>query len=325
MLSRTTPMVIKSGIRTLVGVLLYLGAVLPSSAQSSRSLPFLETNPDTRGAGMGHAVFGDSRSNFIYTSPTAIFDNCDSRFNAGYTFLLYPKVNDSRSRFHSVTAGFKIAPSHAIMAGFRYFGGPGMIKEDEIGTRKTINPMDYSLDLAYAYKINRAWSAYLTGTFIQSYIGKMAVTGGGSLGVSYRHTFLMNESEVPMALDCSFTNFGAKVQYAKDGQKSYMPLAVNFGGSAGLSLSQSSDINVTAFLRYFMLPEASRQLVGGLGAEYEFNKSFTIRIGGYFEKDNVYPTLGAGYRYDFFGIDLAYQIASNDLGRIFRMGVNFNF
>lgn len=306
-------------------LVLLLALPLTAQAQGVRALPFLETNVDVRTAGMGHATFGDAESNFIYTSPTAFLANSDKPLDFGATAAISSYIDDDFTTLLGFTGAWRMADNHALLLGARYIHKPTITKEDEFGQRKSISPMDYSVDLAYALRMGDNWSAYIMGTFIQSYIGKMAITGGGSLGVSYRNSFLLSDREAPYAIDLSVTNLGAKVQYAKAGTKSSMPAAINLGGSLGMPLSNISHLNLAAFARYFVLPAEAREIQGGIGAEYLWRDRIAVRGGCFLQKDNLLPTIGAGYRGECMDVDLAYQFASNAAGQLLRLGFGFHF
>jgi hypothetical protein len=60
----------------------------------------------------------------------------------------------------------------------------------------------------------------------------------------------------------------------------------------------------------------TEQFLYGFGAEYWYNKQFALRGGYFYEHPNngnrQYFTLGAGLRYNRFGIDYSYVIAKEN-------------
>lgn len=60
----------------------------------------------------------------------------------------------------------------------------------------------------------------------------------------------------------------------------------------------------------------SEQLMFGFGAEYWYDQKFALRGGYYYESpqngDRQYMTVGAGLRYNMFGVDFSYVIAQKD-------------
>lgn len=78
--------------------------------------------------------------------------------------------------------------------------------------------------------------------------------------------------------------------------------------------------------------EEMREFNISLGAEYWYNKQFAVR-GGYFYEDKTkgnrkYFTIGAGLRYNIFGLDFAYLIPTeqkNPLENTLRFTLSFDF
>lgn len=69
------------------------------------------------------------------------------------------------------------------------------------------------------------------------------------------------------------------------------------------------------------------------GAEYGYNKRFFVRAGYFYENptkgNRQYSTIGAGFKYDIFNLDLAYLIASQQKSALantlrFTLSVNFD-
>lgn len=73
------------------------------------------------------------------------------------------------------------------------------------------------------------------------------------------------------------------------------------------------------------------QLMYGLGAEYWYDEKFAVRGGYYYEHpkngDRQFVTLGAGIRYDFFGVDFSYIYTDDDhpLANTMRFSVLIDF
>ena len=68
------------------------------------------------------------------------------------------------------------------------------------------------------------------------------------------------------------------------------------------------------------------------GVEYMYNKQFALRAGYFYENpakgDRQYLTMGAGFRYDIYGIDLSYLLASQQkspLANTLRFTLTANF
>lgn len=82
--------------------------------------------------------------------------------------------------------------------------------------------------------------------------------------------------------------------------------------------------------------EELKEFTLGVGAEYWYNKTFTVRAGFFHESqmkgDRRYITLGAGLRYNVFGLDVSYLVpvnnsatsGTNPLENTLRFSLTFN-
>jgi hypothetical protein len=81
------------------------------------------------------------------------------------------------------------------------------------------------------------------------------------------------------------------------------------------------------------LSEELKEISYAGGAEYGYNKRFFVRAGYFYENpskgNRQYATIGAGFKYDIFNLDLAYLIASQQKSALantlrFTLSVNFD-
>jgi len=152
------------------------------------------------------------------------------------------------------------------------------------------------------------------------------------------------------------SNLGSKISYTSDAtQKDYIPANLGLGAAYTWSLEETSKFTLGAELNKLMVPtppalgdsagiadyknksvinswfssfgdagsfgEELREFQASLGAEYSYNDQFMFRA-GYFYEDKLkgnrkYFTLGAGLKYNVFGLNFSYLIPSGS-------GVNRN-
>lgn len=101
-------------------------------------------------------------------------------------------------------------------------------------------------------------------------------------------------------------------------------------------MSPDVSVPVGMFQSFYDAPggfnEELREVAIGVGVEYWYDKQFAIR-GGYFHEDRTkgnrkFFTLGAGLRYNVFGLDFSYLIATdqvNPLANTLRFTLHFDF
>ncbi len=309
---------------------LYLSMILLACTftiygQESRSLSFLEYNPSTRAAGMGGTTMGDSSGMYIYTNPSAVFNN-NSKYYTSYSYGMFPKINESRQSFHAVSTAYKLFNNHSIMLGFRYFSGLSIPSFDVNGVqKKDIKPNDLSIDIAYAIRLNDRFSAYIGGSFIKSYIGKTAYTGGASAGVYYNNSFKFINDKAKYNIGFALYDFGGKIKYAK-GNSYNMPTSIGLGGSISMPFSKNHMINAALSTRYFLLPSSAASFTAGIGLEYELYKLISLRTGYHLDSnkgnDNNYYSIGLGLNIKCFAINVSYNINNNKDFNILSLGIN---
>lgn len=306
----------KSIIRFSCAFLLGLGAIAPLSAQETRSLPFLEVASDARSAAMGGSTMGEARTAYLYTNPTS-FLITEKPIYGSYSFGAYTTKELSGIQFHALSGGYRLGTRHAFLVGGRYYKGLHTAKEDEYGERKVLKPMDYSIDVAYAYSFNEHWSGYVMASFIQSYVGKVAFTGGGSAGLYYRNSLNLQNTPTRYTVGLSVDNIGGKVQYGKKGYEGNMPGSIALGGDIFATAFENVEVGLSMTHRMFFEESNGSRYMGAVGLEAGFSKKCFIRTGMQIMKDNNALTLGAGYLWNTWKpimFDLTYRKGLNNSG-----------
>lgn len=291
----------------------------------SGSLAFLRLNADARTGAMGDAFMGESTGMYIYTNPTSFLLNTQNRFYGSYTYGMLPKFQDDRIMFHAVSGGYRIDSKQAVLVGFRYLGGAKIDKVGVTGvSRGTIKPYDYTVDLTYTRDLGNRFSAFLTGTFIQTYIGKTGFTGSASGGVYWRNLTKLGVLPLNYTIGLGFYDLGGVVKY---GNKKYdQPTSLGLGGSFGLELSKEHHLNMAWVTRYYVLPSDASDFTEGFGFEYDYKHMLAARVGYHFEDNNRHATFGLGYKLKNFRIDAAYKLSvEDDLDDSIFLGLSMMF
>ncbi len=280
------------------------------------SLSFLRVNADARTAAMGNASMGEATGMYLYTNPTSFLQDSTNRFYGAYTLGLLPKAEGNQILYHGASFGYKHG-KQAFMLGMRALHGAEVAKMNEAGTMgKPIKPYDYALDLSYTRDLGGNFAAYVTGTFVQSYIGKTSFTGSASGGVYYRGEL----DYIDYTIGAGFYNLGAPVKY---GNNEYdQPTSVGLGGSFAFG----EHLNLAWTTRYYVAPKGAEDFVGSLGAEYKINEEFDVRAGYNFEDKNSCATVGLGYNMKQLSINAAYQITTEEgLDNSLFVGLSMKF
>jgi hypothetical protein len=130
-----------------------------------------------------------------------------------------------------------------------------------------------------------------------------------------------------------------KISFGLDIHKLLVPTPPSLGDSAGLANYRSKGVVSSWFSSFGDAPdgfsEELREFYYSIGAEYWYNNQFAFRA-GYFHEDKTkgnrqYFTVGAGIKYNIFGLNFSYLIPSgsgvnrNPLSNTLRFSLVFDF
>jgi len=134
-------------------------------------------------------------------------------------------------------------------------------------------------------------------------------------------------------------NSDSKMTFGADMNKLLVPTPPEVGDSAGLAEYRSISVVSSWFKSFGDAPggfsEELAELTFSLGTEFWYQNQFAFRAGYFFEApskgNRQYFTLGAGLKYEMFGLNFSYLIPSgsgvnrNPLSNTIRFGIVFDF
>lgn len=240
------------------------------------------------------------------------------------------------------------------------------IKAGTIIDNGTVKPNEFSIDIAYGLKLTDNYSMAVTGRFIRSDLGGN-FGGDGTLKpantfavdvsgyyMSPRHESISGY-EGRVKAGWAVQNLGPKLDYTgEEESRSYLPTMARLGLGYDLLID---DMN-----RFSLSGEASKILVPGIdentgivpnvgvmegigksfsnkksimfsgAAEYSYDETFALRAGYFSEAPEQgarqYATVGVGFKYASFGLDLSYLINTSKLNsaldNTLRFGLTWN-
>lgn len=130
-----------------------------------------------------------------------------------------------------------------------------------------------------------------------------------------------------------------KITFGLDLHKMLVPTPPSVGDSAGLANYRSQGVVNSWFKSFGDAPggfsEEIKEIQASLGAEYWYNDQFAFRAGYFYENpvkgNRKYFTLGAGLKYNNFGLNFSYLLPSgngtnrNPLSNTLRFSLFFDF
>jgi hypothetical protein len=229
-------------------------------------------------------------------------------------------------------------------------------------SRKLSDKLALGLAIRYIYS-NLAGGQAVNGVSYQP-----GNSVAGDIGLYYQG---LDEEGSGWNFGAAFTNLGSKIGYTDDpNQKDYIPAnmalgavysktfqevhKVSFGldinkllvptppaegDSAGLVKYREQGVVQSWFTSFTDAPggfsEELKEFYFSFGAEYWYNEQFAFRTGFFYEDqtkgNRQYFTIGAGVKYNMFGLDFSYLIPTgngvtrNPLSNTIRFGLSFDF
>lgn len=146
-----------------------------------------------------------------------------------------------------------------------------------------------------------------------------------NIGIGVAYTKVIDESN--------------RVTFGLDLHKLLVPTPPSVGDSAGLAKYRSQGVVNSWFKSFGDAPggfsEEIKEVQASLGAEYWYNNQFALRAGYFYENpikgNRKYFTLGAGLKYNSFGLNFSYLLPSgngvnrNPLSNTLRFSLFFDF
>ncbi len=239
------------------------------------------------------------------------------------------------------------------------------IKAGTIIDNGTVKPNEFSIDLAYGLKLSDNYSMAVTGRFIRSDFGSFnsdsnfkaantfAVDVSGYF-VSPKHESISGY-EGRVKAGWAVQNIGPKLDYTGDeNSRSYLPTMARLGIGYDLLIDDMNRFSLSGEASKILVPapDSETQLIPNVGpiegigksfsnkksimfsgaAEYSYDDTFAIRTGYFAESPEQgarqYATVGVGFKYASFGLDLSYLINTSKintaLDNTLRFGLTWN-
>ncbi|MCE2790587.1 MAG: PorV/PorQ family protein [Saprospiraceae bacterium] len=330
------------------------------------AVPFLRITPDARSGAMGDAGLAlRPNSNSMHFNPSnLVFAEDKSAFSFTYTpWLRNLNLNDIFLLY--VSGYYKLDKNQAIGGGIRFFSlGDIDFTDTQGGSLGTGRPREGEFTIAYARKLGDKFSASLSGKYIFSNLASGLQVNGvdintasafaADFGLNYRTKTTLGGYKGEWSYGLAFTNIGYNsLTFAVDLNKLLVPTPiskkiVNNDGTFTDNPEWDTDGNGIADYREKSLfagvlgsfndaqggiAEEVKEVSLSIGAEYWYDKQFAFRGGYYWESaekgNRRFFTVGAGIKYNVFGIDLSYLIPTsilpNPLDNTLRFSLLFDF
>ncbi|MEZ5082883.1 MAG: type IX secretion system outer membrane channel protein PorV [Bacteroidales bacterium] len=208
---------------------------------------FLNFYPDARGVGLGNTGVATSPdANSMFWNPAKLaFIEQSGYSDLGFTGSFNPDYVDLEKRFNSYASAYKTIGRQTIASSYKFHKSGEIMLTDNYGNViGAMNPMDYSIDVSYAYRFTKGFSAALTFRYIYSrlfskdiYIQGIKTQPGrsyaGDVSVFYTKKLPISSLEkCSLNLGLNISNIGSKMSYQKQYDDTYfIPTNLRLGTS----------------------------------------------------------------------------------------------
>lgn len=281
---------------------------LQGHAQESSALSFvsIDRNPATAAMGGAQAVSA------LYNPSAIPFSGSDAVFSYQ---MWAPKTFNSGNM--NLLAAFKIGDKLGFSVSGAYQMGQEYTLVNESGiSGKTFRPSDMLGGIGVGFAFTETLSAGVSARFAST-----TVASGTSYSGIGADVFVLYHAGA-LSATAGVSSLGMKV---KSGNDSYaLPTAAKAGVGYDMDLSENT-LKLAADLSYFLLGGVE----AAAGGEFGYKDMLFLRAGAHIGTGKsplpTYVSLGAGFKYAGFHVDLCWLTANQILGNTLQLGLGYRF
>lgn len=334
-------------------------------------VPFLTIGPDAIAGGKGDVGAATAPDLFSQHWNPAKYAFIKEDMGVGLSYTPWLKRLVSDIGLSSLVGYKRLDDLQTVSASLNYFSlGEIFLTDDQGASTGTSSPNEFSFDVAYTRLLSDNFSGSVALRIINSDFA-LNVDGyypgfaySSDVSFYYQKEIRMNRKNSLFSSGISISNIGSKISYDKGNTKDFIPTNLRLGFGYRTEMDKYNAFSIFADANKLLVktpnsdetPEeySSSSVLAGMfksfsdasggmkeelqeislsvGAEYEYNKQFTIRAGYNHENQNKgnrkYATVGAGLKMNVFALDFSYLFSvaqNNPLDNTLRFTLSFDF
>lgn len=232
-------------------------------------------------------------------------------------------------------------------------------------------PREFAISATYSRQLSRKLSIGVTGKYIYSNLSGNITTSpvtdpkpgtsiAADIGVYYKSELTVFQKQSLLSYGASITNIGAKISYNSADEEDFIPTNLRIGSALSSFLDPYNKVTIALDFNKLMVPtpqadgsERDKSLLEGMfgsfgdapgglteelqeisisfGAEYEYQETFAVRAGYFYEHQNKgnrkYFTAGLGFKVKKLEFNFSYlvpQVQEHPLAETLRFGAILN-
>jgi len=333
-------------------------------------VPFLTIGPDAIAGGMGDVGAASAPDLFSQHWNPAKYAFIKEDMGVGLSYTPWLKRLVSDIGLSSLVGYKRLDDMQTVSASLNYFSLGEIFLTDINGSSTgTSKPNEFSVDVAYTRLLSDNFSGSVALRIINSDFA-LNVEGyypgfayAADVSFYYQKEIRMNRKNSVFSSGINISNIGSKISYDKGETKDYIPTNLRIGlgyktemdkynafsvffdankllvktpNSNETPAEYSSSSVLAGMFKSFSdasggMKEELQEISLSAGAEYVYNKQFTIRAGYNHENQNKgnrkYATVGAGLKMNVFALDFSYLFSvaqNNPLDNTLRFTLSFD-
>jgi len=281
-------------------------------AQAGKTgLSFLKLGIGGRAVGMGEAYVALANdATALHYNPAGIAYESKTDI----TIMHNEWIKDVRTEF----LGVKVPMSHYALGVFVNTTNVSGIEIRQVPgpSEGTFSAHDFAAGASFAYQINPSFSIGITGKFLyEKLLVDESLGGAVDVGIMY----LSPIEELRFGFTAS--NLGAMSKLREERTK--LPSSIRIGSVYLVTISSLSS-TVTLGLDGFKVIADDNVHVHA-GGEFDYNRTFAVRLGYQFGYESKGISAGVGIRYNIFKLDYGFTPFSLDIGNTHTVSVGVEF
>lgn len=334
-------------------------------------VPFLTIGPDAIAGGKGDVGAASTPDLFSQHWNPAKYAFLKGDMGVGVSYTPWLKRLVSDIGLSTLTGYKRLDDLQTVSASLNYFSlGEIFLTDDYGGSTGTSSPNEFSFDVAYTRLLSDNFSGSVAMRIINSDFA-LNIDGyypgfayAADVAFYYQKEIRMNRKNSVFSSGINISNIGSKISYDKGETKDYIPTNLRIGLGYKTEMDKynafsvfvdankllvktpnedetpeqySSSSVLSGIFKSFSdspggMKEEMQEVSLSVGAEYEYNKQFTIRAGYNHENENKgnrkYATVGAGLKMNVIALDFSYLFSiaqNNPLDNTLRFTLSFDF
>lgn len=288
------------------------------AAAAQTALPFIriERNPVSAGmAGAGKASL--SSPSWASFSNSATLPFTPGKLDAGLSYEAWAP-SGVRTSYLDAGVSFKAGSRAALSLGFASGTGEAYTLTDDAGNISgTVSPKDLLVGGGFGFKISESFGVGANVRYASQNYGSGSLSAiSADAAVHYRKDAL--------GVSAGVVSVGSSVKGAS-GETYLLPASAFLAADYIMAIAPSSTLEAALDIDYFL----SGGLSAALGAQYSYNDMIFVRTGVHYGGEgSVLPThvsLGAGFKYKFARLDVAWLTANEVIGNTLCVGLGLSF